>query len=101
MRISDAIVEKLLADYGVAMERINDLREEAIRSRRSLQSLVVQNKLMDEVTLTKTYANYAGIPFIEIDPSTIPPEALNKIPERIARQYNAVLFKIDDANLQH
>lgn len=101
MRISDAIVEKLLADYGVAMERIDALREEAIRSRRSLQSLVVQNKLMDEDTLTKTYANYAGIPFIEIDPATIPSEVLSKIPERIARQYNAVLFKIDPDGLQH
>lgn len=101
MRISDAIVEKLLADYGVAMERINTLREEGIRSRRSLQSLVVQNKLMDETTLTKTYANYAGIPFVELDPSTIASEALNKIPERIARQYNAVLFKIDEDGTQH
>jgi len=101
MRISDAIVEKLLADYGVAMDRINALREEGIRSRRSLQSLVVQNKLMDEITLTKTYANYAGIPFIEINPSSIDSEALNKIPERIARQYNAVLFKIDPDGLMH
>lgn len=95
MRISDAIVEKLLADYGIAMERISALREEGIRSRRSLQSLVVQNKLMDEVTLTKTYANYAGIPYIELDPSSIKSEVLAKIPERIARQYNAVLFDID------
>jgi type IV pilus assembly protein PilB len=101
MRISDAIVEKLLADYGVAMDKIDNLREEGIRSRRSLQSLVVQNKLMDEVTLTKTYANYAGIPFIEINPSDINPELLAKIPERIARQYNAVLFKVDEDGLMH
>lgn len=101
MRISDVIVEKLLADYGVAMERITALREEGLRSRRSLQSLVVQNKLMDEATLTKTYANYAGIPFIEIDPASIQPEVLSKIPERIARQYNAVLFKIDSDGLMH
>jgi type IV pilus assembly protein PilB len=101
MRISDAIVEKLLPDYGVAIDQINALREEGIRSRRSLQSLVVQNKLMDEITLTKTYANYAGIPFIELNPSTIDSAALSKIPERIARQYNAVLFKIDPDGLMH
>jgi type IV pilus assembly protein PilB len=101
MRISDAIVEKLLADFGTPMEQITPLREEGIRSRRSLQSLVIQNKLMDEVTLTKTYANYAGIPFVEIDPKAILQETLIKIPERIARQYNAVLFKIDDDGLMH
>lgn len=101
MRISDAIVEKLLADYGIAIDQINNLREEGIRSRRSLQSLVVQNRLMDEETLTKTYANYAGIPFITIEPATIRSEVLNKIPERIARQYNAVLFKIDKDGTMH
>ena len=101
MRISDAIVEKLLADYGTPMEQITPLREEGIRSRRSLQSLVIQNKLMDEATLTKTYANYAGIPFVEIDPKAIQQETLTKIPERIARQYSAVLFKVDDDGLMH
>ena len=101
MRISDAIVEKLLGDYGTPMEQITALREEGIRSRRSLQSLVIQNKLMDEVTLTKTYANYAGIPFVQIDPKAILQETLTKIPERIARQYNAVLFKIDEDGLMH
>lgn len=101
MRISDAIVEKLLGDYGTPMEQITALREEGIRSRRSLQSLVIQNKLMDEVTLTKTYANYAGIPFVEIDPKSILQDTLTKIPERIARQYNAVLFQIDDDGLMH
>ncbi len=101
MRISDAIVEKLLGDYGTPMEQITALREEGIRSRRSLQSLVIQNKLMDEATLTKTYANYAGIPFVEIDPKSILQETLTKIPERIARQYNAVLFKIDEDGLMH
>lgn len=101
MRISDAIVEKLLADYGTPMEQITSLREEGIRSRRSLQSLVIQNKLMDEATLTKTYANYAGIPFVEIDPKAIQQETLTKIPERIARQYSAVLFKVDDDGLMH
>lgn len=101
MRISDAIVEKLLADFGTPMEQITSLREEGIRSRRSLQSLVIQNKLMDEATLTKTYANYAGIPFVEIDPKSILQETLTKIPERIARQYNAVLFKVDEDGLMH
>lgn len=101
MRIPDAIVEKLLADYGVAMEQITTLREEGIRSRRPLQLLVIQSKIMDESTLTKTYANYAGIPFIAIDPKAILQETLTKIPERIARQYSAVLFKIDPDGLMH
>src|SRR5690349_10330485 len=101
MRVSDAIVEKLLLEKGISKEQVGELREEGIRSRRSLQSLVVQNKIMSEEELTRTYADYAGIPFIQLDPRDITQETLTKIPERIARQYNAVLFKIDEDGTMH
>jgi type IV pilus assembly protein PilB len=102
MRISDLTIEKLLEQSGVATsEQIEILKEEASRSRRPLQDLVVQNELIDEKDLTKAYAAFANLPFVEIDPRDIPQEVLNKIPERIARQYNTVLFKIDDDGLMH
>lgn len=102
MRISDATIEQLLIDGGAATpQQIATLKEEGLRSRRPLQDLVIQNGLMDEKTLVKAYASYAGIPFVDIDPRAIPSDVLNKIPERIARQYNAVLFQIDKDGTQH
>jgi type IV pilus assembly protein PilB len=102
MRISDVTIEKLLERSGTATpEQIEILKEEAVRSRRPLQDLVIQNGLIDEKTLTMDFATYAEIPFIEINPAEIPPATLNKIPERIARQYNTVLFKIDPDGLMH
>jgi type IV pilus assembly protein PilB len=102
MRISDVTIEKLLERSGVATpEQIEVLKEEAVRSRRPLQDLVIQNGLIDEKTLTQNFATYAQIPFVEVDPKEIPSDILNKIPERIARQYNAVLFKIDPDGLMH
>lgn len=102
MRISDVTIEKLLERSGVAtLEQVDVLKEEAARSRRPLQDLVVQNGLIDEKSLTKDFAKYAQIPFVEIDPAQIPRDVLNKIPERIARQYNAVLFQIDPDGLMH
>lgn len=101
MRVSDAIIEKLLNQKGTPQEQIDALKQEAVSSRRSMQSLVMQNKLMDEAELTKTFADYAKIPYVEIDPRSIDPEVLNKIPERIARQYSAVLFKIDEDGTMH
>jgi type IV pilus assembly protein PilB len=97
MRISDVTIEKLLERSGVATkEQIDTLKEEGARSRRPLQALIVHNKLMTEKTLAQAFADYTHIPYIEIDPRDIKSEVLNKIPERIARQYNAVLFKIDE-----
>jgi type IV pilus assembly protein PilB len=102
MRISDVTIEKLLERSGVAtQEQISALKEEAGRSRRPLQELLLQNEITDEKTLAEEFAAYASIPFIELDPKDIASDVLNKIPERIARQYNAVLFKIDEDGLQH
>jgi type IV pilus assembly protein PilB len=102
MRISDVTIEELLEKSGVATpEQVEVLKQEAARSRRPLQDLVIQNELITEKDLTKAFATYADIPFIEINPNDIPQDVLNKIPERIARQYNAVLFKIDEDGVMH
>lgn len=102
MRISDGTIEKLLTQNNHATpEQISTLKAEGTRSRRPLQDLVIQDGLFDEKTLTKLFAEYADIPYIELDPKDIPTDVLKKIPEHIARQYNAILFRIDKDGTQH
>ena len=102
MRISDLTMEKMLIRSGVATaEQIDILKEEGVRSRRPLQELAIQRQIVDDKALTKLFASYAQIPYIEIDSHDIPSDILNKIPERIARQYNAILFKIDEDGTYH
>jgi type IV pilus assembly protein PilB len=102
MRISDATIETLLErNKAISKEQIAALKEEEARSRRPLQDIVIQNKLVDEKELAQAFSEYSQIPFVEIDPRDIPQDVLNKIPERIARQYNAVLFKIDEDGTHH
>ncbi len=102
MRISDITMEKLLVRSGVATpEQLSTLKEDSARSRRPLQDEVILQKLMDEIALTKAFADYAQIPFIRLEPKDITSDVLAKIPERIARQYNVVLFKIDDDGTMH
>lgn len=102
MRISNTTMEKLLERSGIAtVEQISALKEEATRSNTPIQDLTIQNGIADEITLAKVYSEYSQIPYIEIDPHEIPANVLKKIPERIARQYNAVLFKVDADGLQH
>lgn len=97
MRISDVTMEKLLTRSGVATEeQIKALKEEASRSKHTLQDMVIQNEIMDDKTLAKAFSAYTQIPYIELSTHDIDLKALNKIPERIARQYNAILFKIDE-----
>lgn len=96
MRISDTTLEKLLVDNNVAtVDQLKPLKEEAIRNSTTLQDTVLEAHIIDEPTLTKLYAVYADIPYIEMNPNDIASETLNRIPERIARQYEAVIFQID------
>lgn len=65
-----------------------------------MQDLVIEKEVTNEKTLTQAFADYAQIPYIELDPHDIPSDVMNKIPERVARQYNAVLFKIGPDGMQ-
>jgi len=102
MRISDDTLRKLLIENDIASEeQLKPLKEEAIRTTQTLQDTVINSHLITEADLTKLYATYADIPYIEIDPHDITTETLNRIPERIARQYEAVIFKIDEDGRIH
>jgi type IV pilus assembly protein PilB len=102
MRIPDVTMEKLLVRSGVATaEQVDTLKEEGARLQRPIQDLAIQNEIVDEKTLAKAFSEYAQVPYIELDSHDIPTDVLNKIPERIARQYNAILFKIDADGLCH
>jgi len=102
MRISDSILETLLGRASLATpEQITSLKEEATRSKRTLQDTVIDQRITDDKTLTKAFAEYASIPYVELDPQNIPAEALQLIPERIARQYNAILFQVDPDGVRH
>lgn len=102
MQISDITLEKLLTRSSLASpEQLVALKAERETSQQPLQSIVIKNKIVDEKTLAEAYADYAHIPFIELDPQNIPKNILNRIPERIARQYNAILFEIDEDGAAH
>lgn len=102
MRISDSLVEKLLTDAGkVTAEQLKDLRVQKKAEKKPLQDLVIQGTLVSEKDLTKLYAKEIDMPFVEINPKEIKHEILRLIPERIARQYNVILFDVekDGSNL--
>src|SRR5690606_17457734 len=102
MRISDSLVEKLLTDAGkVSAEQLKDLKEQKEAQKKPLQDLVIQGNVVTEKDLTKLYAKEIDVPFVELNAKEIKREVLRLIPERIARQYNAVLFDVDENGNKH
>lgn len=102
MRISDSILETLLGRANlVTPEQLTTLKDEAARSKRPLQEIVFDQRVTDEKTLAKAFSEYTDIPFVEIDPRLVEQKVLQLIPERVARQYMAVLFKVDADGVHH
>jgi len=97
MRISDNTIEKILKQGGILTEsQLADLKTTAERSKRTLQETLIEDKVLEERKLAKLVGDYIGTPFVEIEPKDIPDEVLKRIPEHIARQYNVVLFAVDE-----
>lgn len=100
MRIADSLVEKLLHHSpAITKEQIIALREQEANEKKPLQDLVIKNNLMSEKELTRLYAEEIEIPFVELNGREIKHEVLTLLPERIARQYHAVVFEIDEAGV--
>ena len=97
MRLSDSTVEQLLVKkQKITAEQLESIKDEQKQSNRPLQDLVVRHEIVSDKDLTKLYAEYADIPFVEIDPKAVDKAILESLPEKIARQYNAVVFDSRD-----
>lgn len=102
MRISDTILETLLGRAKlVTPEQLATFKDEVARSKRPLLEIILEQKITDEKTLVQAFSEYAGVPFIELNPQAVPVDVLKLIPERVARQYMAVLFKVDEDKVHH
>jgi type IV pilus assembly protein PilB len=97
MRIADSLVEKLLKESGkVTNEQIAKLREQEAKEKKPLQDLALKENLLNERELTQLYAKEIDVPLIELNTREIKKEILKTLPERIARQYHAVVFGVDE-----
>ena len=96
MRLSDSTVRELLnASKKVPADKLKELEAIATKKGEPLQDLLFQHKLLGEKDLTKLYADSIKAKFIELSTQKIDPKILSRIPERIARQYQAVIFGAD------
>ena len=96
MRIPDTLVEQLLQRSKlISKDQLAALNEQKDKDKKPLQDLVVQNNIISEKDLTKLYAEEIDVPFVEIVAKDIKNDHLKLLPERIAKQYGAVVFDVD------
>ncbi|HVV66902.1 MAG TPA: GspE/PulE family protein [Candidatus Saccharimonadales bacterium] len=96
MRIADSSLEKLLTEHKrLGEDRLAVLRKQAVEDKSSLQDEVVKNNLLSEKDLTQLYADEIEVPYVELNARDIKHDVLKLLPERIARQYGAIVFAVD------
>lgn len=101
MRIADSLVEKLLSKSNqLTREQLADLRQQEVAEKKPLQDLVIKNDLLSEKDLTKLYAEEIEVPFVELNAKEIKHDTLKLLPERIARQYHAVVFDVGEDGIK-
>jgi type II secretory ATPase GspE/PulE/Tfp pilus assembly ATPase PilB-like protein len=97
MRVSDDLVEKLLTATGkFSYEQLKTLRDQEKTDKKPLQDVVVSSNTLSEKELTKLYASEIDVPFVELNAKELHKDILKLIPERIAKQYRAVAFDVDE-----
>ncbi len=102
MRISDHALERLLTDGQKATsEQLTELREEAKSTGKTLQEVIISRNVLSDEELTRLYAERIGIPYIALNPKDVTKDIISALPERIARQYMALVFKIDEDGTHH
>lgn len=93
MRLSDTTVEQILKEKNkITAAQLDEIKSEQKQSNRPLQDLVIRHEIVTDRELTQMYSEFADIPYIEIDPKSVDKVVLETLPEKIARQYNAVVF---------
>lgn len=95
MRIPDAMVQDLLLKSKKATpEQAEEIAKLAKQSKRPMQEVAIQRQLVNEPELAQLYAKEIDVPYVDLSQAKIDKELLKQIPERIAKEYRAVLFEV-------
>ncbi|MEI6266364.1 MAG: ATPase, T2SS/T4P/T4SS family [bacterium] len=101
MNLSNDELKKLLVKNNVATnEKIDEISKLADQNSESLLDLIYQKKILNVKDFTKLYSEEIGIPFIDLSEIQVSKEILDKIPERVSKRYQAVVFGEEDGHLK-
>jgi len=94
-------LKAFLLDAGLLSEqKFDEAVKVAQQSGKTVEDVLVVNQSLNPDDLARLKAYILGIPFINLERETIPPEILKIIPEPIARSHNIVAFKKSGKNLE-
>jgi type IV pilus assembly protein PilB len=92
--------ELLLANNVSTKEKLEEMAKIAERNGESFLDLLYDTKILNERDFAKIYTKSLNVEIAELGGIQIPREILEKIPERISKRYQAVVFGEEDGKLK-
>ncbi len=101
MRVEESQLKAFLLDSGmVKADLLKGAEQEAVKSGKSLQEILLNKGHIKEPELKRLEAYILGIPFVDLTRETIPSQILQIVPEPIARKHNIIAFRKTGKDLE-
>ena len=95
----NTLINSLVAKSLILPQEGAKLLAESVSLGKSVEDIVLERRLVDEVSFSKIKAEVVGVPYIGVDLKTITPDVLKMIPEGTAKAYRAVPLRLDGGML--
>ena len=92
----DSILEVLVAKQYLTQDDADKLSIEQLSSGKNIEEIILEKKIVSEEEITEAKAQLYGVPFIKISETGVSPEALNTLPESVARRYQMLPFSVNE-----
>ena len=80
----------LVKDKVITQAELNSHRDEALKAKEPLLSIMVQNNYLDTEQLTKAISEVTNLPYVNLSESKSDPNVLKLLPKDIAKRFMAV-----------
>lgn len=95
--VSAGVPGILVEQKVISADLLKEVQAESITTGKQVDGILLERGYVNDVQLAKAKAQYYSIPFVSLAEIGAAPEALNQVPEGVARRYLLLPFAIDKA----
>ncbi|MCX6799902.1 MAG: GspE/PulE family protein [Candidatus Falkowbacteria bacterium] len=96
MTKQDELFAALVKENLITQEKLDEIRKEAESAKKSIETIITADQIIDPEKLTKVKAIVHGLVYASLFDIKIKDTALNVIPIEVAENYNTVCYEADD-----
>src|SRR5687768_6002980 len=97
---SQLTLEDILLKEGVLkQDQVNVIKLESINSGKAVEKIILEHQFASPEKIAQARSVILGVPFVSLTGRAISAEALNLIPEAVARRYTLIPFERDGESI--